>query len=211
MCSFMFSGCFELIEEIKLNDDGSGHIEVTLNISKSKTKLQSIMLMDSINNYKVPSKEEISKNIKTITAEIGKIDGVTGVKQRIDFDEFIFAISCDFTNIEVLNEVISHFNSQSDAHININTDQFSYDKKKKIFKRKYEYNLASEIKKVRSADRKVLQDATITTIYRFDSTIANATNQSAKISGSKNAIMLKVGVQDMIADKKSIKNSITLN
>jgi len=43
------SSCFEIVEEITMNDDGSGNILMTLNFSRSKSKIKSILLMDSIN------------------------------------------------------------------------------------------------------------------------------------------------------------------
>ena len=33
---FLCTGCFEIVEEVSFNKDGSGHITLTLNLSKSK-------------------------------------------------------------------------------------------------------------------------------------------------------------------------------
>jgi hypothetical protein len=206
----ILSGCFEVIEEITLNDDGSGQIEVTLNISRSKTRLNSIMLLDSINSYKIPSKVEIEKNVDKVTAELRKIKGVSNVVKSINFDEFIFSIACDFTDIDVLNKVITHFGSDTHAKIKMDNQQFSYNKRSKEFKRNYQYDLSKEVKKINYEDRKVLDNASVTTIYRFESPIVSATNSHAKISGSRKAIMLKIDVQDMINSNKGIKNTIKL-
>ena len=37
-CLFIFSSCFELIEDLSLNKDGSGNLKVKLNLSASATK-----------------------------------------------------------------------------------------------------------------------------------------------------------------------------
>ncbi len=209
--TFSLAGCFEIIEEITLNDDGSGHIDVTLNISRSKTKLNSIMLMDSINSYKVPSRADIKENMELMVKEIRKIEGVSNVQHQMDFDNFIFSVSCDFLNVEVLNKVITHFSSDREAKKLISNKQFTFDPKKKLFRRNYHYNLSREVDKVKSKDRKILDGASVTTIYRFQSPIESCENPDSKVSGSRKAVMLKVDVEDMIADRKNIKNTVKLN
>lgn len=205
---FIFTGCFEILEEIRLNDDGSGEVTMTVNASKSKTKLNSIMLMDSINNYKVPSKKDIGESLEKMVAEISGIKGVSNVSKKTDYDEFIFSISCEFTDVDVLNRVIKHFSTQE--HASRAGKQFSYDRKNKTFVRNYDYNLSKEINRVRHKDREILDGATVTTIYRFESPIATAKNAESRIAGNKKAIMLKVDVPDLISDKKNIKNTISL-
>ena len=209
--SMILSGCFEVVEEITINDDGSGQITMTVNLSRSKTKLSSIMLMDSINNYKVPSRADITTNIEKMIAEINKVSGVSNVSHSIDHDEFIYSVSCDFTNVDALNKVITHFSTEGHSAAVESNKQFVYDADRKEFTRNYHYNLSKEIKKVRQQDKEVLEDASITTIYRFESPIASSENANAKIAGNKKAIMLKVAVPDMINNTKDIKNTITLN
>lgn len=204
------SGCFEVVEEVIINDDGSGQIIMTVNMSQSKTKMKSIMLMDSINDYKVPSVEDIKENMSKMVAEIESIPGVSGVSRTMDFEEFIFSVTCDFDNVDVLNSVIAHFSTDGEKRALENNKQFAYDNSGKVFKRNYHYNLAEEIEKVKQRDREVLEEASVTTIYRFESTIASAENKDSKIAGNKKAVMLRVAVPDLIQNNKNIKNSISL-
>ncbi|MDA8693516.1 hypothetical protein N9L92_05575, partial [Saprospiraceae bacterium] len=198
------------IEEVILNDDGSGQVTMTVNLSQSKTKVKSIMLMDSVNSYKVPSEADIRKNMDRLVAEIQSVDGVSNVQKTLNFDEFIFTLSCDFENVEVLNSVIVHFSTDNyKSELNKNK-QFAYDANRKVFTRNYHYNLAQEIERVKESDKEILEDASITTIYRFESDISSAANEDSRIAGNKKAVMLKVNVPDMISNKKNIKNSITL-
>jgi len=208
--SVITTGCFEVIEEITLHDDGSGSVMMTVNVSRSKTKLKSIMLMDSINNYRVPTEADIRSNMSKMIAEINKIDGVSNVSHKMNFDDFIFSVSCDFRDIEVLNSVITHFSTEGERSALKTHKQFSFDSGSKVFVRNYHYNLSEEISRVKKKDREVLEEASITTLYRFDSEIKSATNTDAKIAGNKKAVMIKIPVQDMISNKKNIKNTITL-
>lgn len=207
----LLTGCFEIVEEVTLHKDGSGHVELTMNLSKSKSRLNSIMLMDSINNYKVPTKADITSSFEKMVKEISKVKGVSNVSKKMDFNEYIFSVSCNFSNIEVLNQIIAHFSSDQKNIKAANLNQFAYNTNTKTFTRSYEYNFAQEIKKVKAADKKVLEGATITTIYRFPNSVASASNPSSKISGSKTAVMLKVGMEEVIAETKNIKNTIVLN
>ena len=50
----LLSSCFDIVEEIDLNENGSGTYGITLNLSQSKIRLSSIMLLDSSQGYKVP-------------------------------------------------------------------------------------------------------------------------------------------------------------
>ena len=204
------TSCFEIIEEVIFNKDGSGHVILTMNLSKSKTKLNSIMLLDSINNYRVPSKVEIKKQIGLAIEKAGKIQGISNIKNTVNFNEYIFTVSCDFANVDALNTVISTFSNKKDAAIIKQQKHFAFDKSQNTFTRNYHYDIAKEFKKTNLEDRKVFETATMTTIYRFQTPIVSSKNTAAKIAGSKKAIMLRVNAQDIILNKNTIKNQIKL-
>ncbi len=201
------SSCFEIVEEITMNDDGSGNILMTLNFSRSKSKIKSILLMDSINGYKVPSRYEVETRITDLKNQLTNIKGVSNVKVKSNFEDYIFNISCNFTNTNILNEIITHFNKNKSQELN---KQFSYNKNTKTFKRTYNYNLSEEVKKISKKDREVFTDASITTIYRFQSLIIYSKNKKARISKNRKAIMLRVDVNNLLANKENIKNTIKL-
>jgi len=206
----LLTSCFEIVEEVSFNEDGSGHVTLTLNLSRSKSKLNSIQLLDSINDYKVPSEVEIQQHLTEITNTIKKTKGISNVKNSLNFDEYIYTISCDFTSVEVLNKIISNFSSKSDAEKIKQYKHFSFNKDQHTFTRNYHYNLAKEFNKTKMADRKIFENATFTTIYRFVDPIISSKNTMAKISANKKAIFLKVNAQDIITNKSSIKNQIQL-
>jgi len=202
-----FSSCFEIIEEISMNNDGSGNVLLTLNFSRSKSKIKSILLMDSINGYKVPSRYEVETRIADLKNQLTNIKGVSNVKSNSNFEDYIFNISCNFTNTNVLNEIIKHFNKNKSQELN---KQFVYNKNTKTFRRTYNYNLSEEVKKINKKDREIFTNASITTIYRFQSPIIYSKNKLARISKNKKAIMLRVDVNNLLANKENIKNTIKL-
>ncbi|HIC30718.1 MAG TPA: hypothetical protein EYO76_02255, partial [Flavobacteriaceae bacterium] len=101
-----FSSCFEVIEEVDLNSDGSGSITFTLNMSQSKSKLASIMLLDSVNGVKVPSRKDIQNGINDVVEELKKAKGISNIKKTEDYENFIFSVKCDFRDIENINNIV---------------------------------------------------------------------------------------------------------
>lgn len=208
---FLFTGCFEFVEEISFNKDGSGAATFTINLSKSKTKIASIMLLDSVNGYKIPSKNTIKQKIKKIVEKIKATKGIDNVKSTLDFDEFIVAVSCDFDTVESLNSVLLAFSSKKQALSIKKHKHFTYDKVNKIFVRSHHFNIGREFQKTKTKDRKVFESATYTGVYRFESSVKSCANQQSKISKNKKAVMLRVKAQDIITNKQTIKNKIKLN
>ena len=43
VCLISLTGCFEIVEQLFLKTDGSGDFQMVLNLSKSRTRLNSIM------------------------------------------------------------------------------------------------------------------------------------------------------------------------
>lgn len=206
----LFSSCFEIVEEVSFNKDGSGHVNLTFNLSKSKTRINSMMLLDTVNGYKVPSKDEIKKEINKAIAKIKQTKGISNVKNTSNFNEYIFTISCDFTDVDALNTVIANFSSAKDAAAIKKHKHFKFNKSTNTFTRSHHFNINREFNKTKAKDREVFKTATFTSIYRFENPIISSQNKNAKISGSKKAIMFRANAQDIIKGNKSIKNQITV-
>jgi len=206
----LLTSCFEIVEEVSFNRDGSGHVTLSLNLSRSKTKLNSILLLDSINNYEVPSEIDIRKSFTEITSTVKNTKGISNVTNSLNFNEYIFSISCDFNDVDALNTVISNFSTKEEALRIKKQKHFSFDKTQNTFTRNYHYNISRVFQKTRMEDRKVFETASITTIYRFETPILSSKNSTAKIAPSKKAIMLRVNAQELIANQNSMKNQIKL-
>ncbi len=103
---FFVSSCFEIVEQVKINKDGSGDLKLIMNMSQSKTKLKSIMLMEKVNGYRVPKKDEIKSETKQLVSLANSVDGITEANVINDFDNYIFTFSCSFKNTAALNEMI---------------------------------------------------------------------------------------------------------
>ena len=62
----LFPACFEIVEEVSLNNDGSGSFCFTINMSQSKLNINAMLLLDSVNGRPVPKMENMKKTVSAI-------------------------------------------------------------------------------------------------------------------------------------------------
>ena len=206
----LFQSCFEIIEQVQLKNDGTGNFQLTLNLSKSKTKLNSIMKLETINGHPVPTQQSISKKIKEIENIVKNTQGITNVNTTINFENYITVLSCNFINIAQLNKAIKNVKVNEKATGAALDDNYAYDTKTKIFQRKNNVPLKEKYSSMSKADKEIFSNAGFTTIYKFESTVVGTTNKDAKLSASKKAVMVHQQALDIITQKKSIENNINI-
>ena len=206
---FLFQSCFEVIEEVKMKDDGSGHFNFVINFSQSKTKINSILKMQKVNGYIIPSKVEIINEASKIETLAQNTPGISNVKTNIDLTNYIFTIDLDFQKISNLNSVFLKLKNSKKINAAIATDYFTFNDKK--FVRSQKVPIKSLYDKLEKADKEVFQTAKYTAVYKFDSTIKSFSNKNAVTSKSNKAIKLNGSVINVINGSEKIENTITLN
>ena len=195
-----------------MNDDGSGDVLLTINLSQSKTKVASVMLLDSIQGYKVPSKQKIQQELNEAVAYLKKSPGLSNVKSSADFNNFIATISFSFKDVANINNLTKNILTQQKIKSN-NVSTYTYNKATKLFIRKYQSTptAKTEFNKLKSQDRAVFNTAAYTSIYRFESVVTSTSNPASNISKSKKAVMLKSSILDLIKGKINVSNQIQLS
>jgi hypothetical protein len=193
--SLLLQSCFEIIEQVFVRNDGSGNFNLVINMSKSKTKLNSVMKMKTVNGRKVPDKAEINKKAAEIESLTRKTPGVSNVKTSLDFTNFIAAISFDFSKVENVNAVVKNVSAEEKNP----GATYIYGFKGNVFSRMNKFGIGEAYKKLSHADKEIFSTAIYTSIYRFENELASANNRSAKISPNKKAVMLKLNALDIIS------------
>lgn len=206
-----FSSCFQLIEDISLNEDGSGSVILTANLSQSRTKLASIMLLDSINGHKVPSSSDVRREMAAVAARLAEMEGIDQVTHQVNFDNYIAVLKFSFKDVSNLNEVLETVFREMKVS-SANKNSYRYDRQQRAFNREYTYvpQARAEYDRLKPADKAVFKEAMLTSIYRFDRPIARQTNPSAKLAASKKAVMLQTPILDLIHGRQSLSNHIQL-
>lgn len=179
-------------------------------MSRSKTKINSIMKMKKVNGHDVPTKEDIQTKAADIEKTIKKTTGITNVKTVLDFENYIATFTCSFNNVNNLNNAVKNIgdkekNPQPGAEKN-----YAYDAAAKTFHRLSRFSLKEEYNKLSTADREIFATATYTGIFRFQQAVSAVSNKESKIAGNKKAVMIKQNALDIITNKKSIENKISL-
>lgn len=211
LCSLSLTSCFEIIEEIKLFRNGSGEVVLTFNLSQSKTRVASVMLLDSINGYKVPSKKDINHELNAITNNLRNSTGISKVNSTVDFNNYIATISFSFKEVSNINNVFKNILARQDIQVP-NQNLYSFNANNQVFIRKYQSdrNTISSFNKLKKEDKEVFKNAQFTSITRFEQSVKSVNNKSAIVSKSKKAVMLKANMMDLIYDKSNISNQIQL-
>jgi hypothetical protein len=206
---FLFQSCFEVVEEVKMKDDGSGHFNFVINFSQSKTKINSVLKMKKINGYDIPSKEEIRNEASRLESLAQNTSGISNVKTNIDLTNYIFVVDLDFKKISNLNAVFLKLKNSKKIDPTIATDYFTFVDKK--FIRTQKVPIKALYDKLKKTDKEIFENAKYTSVYKFDSTIKSFSNKSAIPSKSKKAIKLNGSVINVINGNEKIENTITLN
>jgi hypothetical protein len=209
-CLLLFQSCFEIVEEVFLKNDGSGNFQLTLNLSRSKTKLNSIITMKTINGHNVPSKEQIKNQVNEIERTVAKTAGITNVKTSMDFDNYIISMSCNFNKVTQLNNIVKNISDKGNKNKRWQEKSFEYDAATGTFERLNKISLKDDYNKMSNADKEIFATANYTAIYKFENSATAVSNKETKIAGSKKATMLKLNALDIITNKKSIENKIIL-
>ncbi|MBB5638186.1 hypothetical protein HDE68_004112 [Pedobacter cryoconitis] len=207
-----FSSCFQIIEEINIAGNGSGTVDLTVNLSASKAKVASIMLLDSINGYKVPTRQTIQKEMDELVVHLKNSKGISNVKKKIDFQNYIVSVSFAFENVSNINNI----NQSVLKKLKINTannSSYLYNTANNTFQRNYTHTKEAIIQynKLKPEVRNIFKEATYTSIYRFEKPIVTAENPLAKISKTRKAILLNTDILGLINGKTNISNKITLS
>jgi len=206
------SSCFDIVEEASITKSGAGQIKATLNLSKSKTKVASLLLLDQVNGVKIPSKAEVQTQMNTLSKLLQQTPGISNVKQQLDWTNYIASISCDFSDIKALNT----FQKTLSEHFKVKVAGYStydYDVKAKKLTRTYQHDIAlkNAYNKLKGDNKEAFREAYYTSIFRFEQPVKSQSNKVAKLSPNKTAVMLKTEILNLINGQVSLGNTIQLN
>ncbi|MDG1842211.1 MAG: hypothetical protein P8I93_07675 [Crocinitomicaceae bacterium] len=205
------SSCLEIIDDIKINLDGSGTIKYTLNLSESKTKVNSILALDSLDGKKMPDIIKIKDKINEFEKLLRLEKGISNIKIEKDYENFMFRLSCDFKSISVLqNSLKKVFNkiSEEKSTPKSNFNWLTWNENK--LEREIPEISKNQLKKVPKKDLDKLRQGKYICITRFENEIITLSNKKAKLSKDKKAVMIQASSYDILFKPNSLNNLIEL-
>ncbi|RYM35629.1 hypothetical protein ERX46_01165 [Brumimicrobium glaciale] len=209
---FSLTGCFELIEDTTLNSDGSGSYKLTINLSASTTKVNSLMAMDSIKGTKVPSRSELQTQLQSYMKNLNTKEGISNAKAVLNTENWILNLNVDFESLASLRKgmiALSEDINKKPANEKVNNIILSFSEN--VYKRKIGTLIPADWReKVRkNEDFALLKDGKCVFIQRFDKEIINVSSEDVRIAKSKKAAMLQLTPLMLVNTPEKIDYIIT--
>ena len=204
------SSCIEIIDDLSLNQDGSGTFKYTINLSASKVKVNSILALDSFNGVKVPSLLEVDNKIIEFRELLKKEKGIKGVLTEFNSTDFIVKLSIEFNSIEELqNGIKSVILQLSPQNPNIEVGTWIVWNGNQL-ERVIPSIVAQRIKENNETDNELLKTGTYTCISRFQKPIAETSHPQCKLNPSKTVAMLRINTLDIKLNPSLLEHTLTL-
>lgn len=200
-CCLLLTSCFEITERIKHHDDQSGEYTLMVDFSKSWFKTKSAIFLEEVDGVKIPNEQEIAQKLEDFKTKALKIDGISNVTTKADFDSYVFIIKLNYANLKALNAVVNTINNQR--------DQIHFSGSVKNFERIASYPVPEKVVKD-PKKKKDLEEANIIAIYTFDKDVQSVENTNSKISKNKKTVFLKQSMYSVLKKSTLMNNTIQL-
>ncbi len=210
--TFTLSSCIEIIDDIAIKNDGSGTFKYTVNLSSSKIKINSILALDSLEGRRVPSIEEIQQKVAAFKSKLEGKPGISNVTLEENYNEYIFKLKCDFTNISALQNALKEVIQEESKEKNIAELEhtwLSWDGQK-MGRSVPEFTI-KKTKEFKQEEIDRLKEGNYTSISRFERPVEKFDNPSAVLSSNKLAVMIKTNPFVLSQNADVLENTIYLS
>ncbi len=210
-CLFLTS-CIDIVDDILINNDGSGTLKYTINLSSSKIKINSILALDSLDGQRVPSIEEIKSRVTSFQRRLESKSGISKVVIEANYTDFFFRLQCDFTSVTALQNALRDVIEEESKEKNIpelNATWMAWDGTK--LTRNIPDITVKKTKELKVEDIELLKQGNYTSITRFQRIVDKFDNSAATLSKNKMAVMVKTNPYSLSQNSKLLENTIYLS
>jgi hypothetical protein len=208
---FSFSSCIEILDDLTLNNDGSGTFKYSINLSSSKVKVNSVLALDSLDGKKVPTIDEISAKIKAVVNDLKESNGISNVQMESNYTDFIFKLQFDFTSVKTLQEAILAIVKAETKNSNIKEIEsrwLTFEDGKLV--RSIPQITVEKANQFKKEDADLLKAGSYTSITRFEREIESFENPEAKQAKNNKAMMLRTNAYSLTQNPSILDNTIYL-
>ncbi len=205
------TSCIEIIDDLSINEDGTGTFRYTVNLSSSKVKLNSYLALDSLDGKKVPSMEEIKERVNEVVASLRKQDGISNLTIESNYTDFIFKLKMDFNSVANLQAAIKEVaqeNSKNRVLDELNHNWLSFGKES--LSRSIPHMSIERGKNLSGDEVASLKEGSYTSITRFEQEVDRFDNKNAVLAKNKKAVMVRSDVYSLIQKAQLLDNTIYL-
>lgn len=209
----LFSGCFELIEDLSFNEDGSGSYKLTLNLSASSMRVKSILAMDSLRGREVPSQQEIEEQLHDYANQLAKKSGIQKAEVAVNHSDLIVKLHINFETISALQKGVSSMSNDTiyqNEYSAFFENWFEYDGSQ-LSRNKIEFSDQKWRQRLKEDDDyHKLRDAKCVFIHRFPRPVAETSNPAMRISKDGKNTMLQVNPKAVLENEATMSYQISL-
>lgn len=206
---FSFTSCIEIIDDLSINEDGTGTFKYNVNLSSSKIKLNSYLALDSLDGKKVPSLDEIKEHVNEVVASLRNQAGISNLTIESNYSDFIFKLKLDFESVKDLQaaiKAVAQENSKKRYLEELNHNWLSYNGaslERSIPKMNIERanNLSDE-------ETRLLKEGKYTSITRFENEVDRFENDNAVLAKNKKAVMVQTDIYSLSQKTQLLDNTI---
>ena len=203
------SSCIEIIDDITVNNDGSGTFKYTVNLSSSKVKINSILSLDSLDGKKVPSISDISSKLSKLEDQLAEQEGISNLNFTSDYTNFIFKINCDFSSLKNLQAAVKEIalkENNGKAIPELDIEWLIFENNYLI--RSIPHITIAKASQINKTDTDLMKEGVYTSITRFENEVTESENKSARISKNKKAVMVRTNPYLLIQNPQLLDNTI---
>jgi len=207
-CTSLIS-CIEIVDDITVNNDGSGSFKYTINLSSSKVKINSILALDSLDGKKVPSIADISSKLEKLETQLAEQEGISNLIFTSDYTNFIFKINCEFSSLQNLQTAVKTIaikENKGKAIPELDLEWLIFENNSLI--RSIPPITIAKVSQINKADTDLMKEGVYTSITRFENEVIESENKSAQISKNKKAVMVRTNPYLLIQNPQLLDNII---
>ena len=199
MSSILFTGCFEMIEEVNHNSKkGTGTYKFVIDMSGAKMMLEMAAAMDTTGQVTLDTLGAVSKEF------FNKVDGLSGIsniKEVNDSKNYIFGVQFDYSSIAALNVAAGQL--FEDGQLNSGAGETLFQGTKKRFERLDVSAFSSMLDQMMGTGgiegggeememiKTFMGDVSYTMVYTFDKKVKKMSNDQATLSSDKKTVTHK--------------------
>ena len=208
---FSFTSCIEIIDDLSINEDGSGTFKYTVNLSSSKVKLNSYLALDSLDGKRVPSLEEIKGYVNDVVSSLKSQEGISNLSIESNYSDSIFKLSLDFNSVDELQaaiKAVAQENSKKRYLEELNHNWLDYSGG--TLSRSIPKMNIERAKNLSEEEASLLKAGTYTSITRFEREVERSDNAKAVLAKNKKAVMIRTDTYSLTQKNQLLDNVIHL-
>ncbi len=205
------TSCIELLDDITINSDGTGKFKYTINLSSSKTEVNSLLSLDSLDGQKVPKIPELKQKITEFEKTISSQPGISNVKIESNWDDLIFKFSCDFNNLHNLQTAFKETLKSMKSGLFLNTETEWVYLSGNCLVRDIPDLVSTKLSSSIYIKEEELKLGKYTSITRFDKEISTFENTSTQLSKNKRAVMVQTDLKTLLDNPYKLNDKICIS